>query len=236
MRLIQGAGEKPLWSQLYDIIEADILNKVYKQGDLIPSEKELVEKYEVSRVTVRKALDRLFVKGLVSRERGIGTVVIRNDNLISTSLQSSYLGVKENNDNQERKLVKLEYALPPAEIRDFFGITVSMKCIFMIRQHLVDNLVVTHSESYLNPKIHCTVEDFKGSLYDMLEEKGYRVDAVNEVISAHVATEKEHDYFQLEESFAVIERKRKAFSKGFPVEYNASKYLANDYELKINLL
>lgn len=63
----------------YKIIENDILSKIdennYKPGDKLPSESELCDLYDVSRVTVRKAILNLANLGKVYRRPGDGTYV-----------------------------------------------------------------------------------------------------------------------------------------------------------------
>lgn len=65
----------------YKQIEKDLLEQIdlgyYKKGDMIPTELELSKKYNVSRVTVRKATDNLAAQGILSRTPGIGTVVTK---------------------------------------------------------------------------------------------------------------------------------------------------------------
>nr|WP_231555962.1 GntR family transcriptional regulator [Thermotoga neapolitana] len=53
----------------------EIKSGKYKHGDKLPTEKELMEKFNASRETVRKALERLVVKNLVIRKPGLGTFV-----------------------------------------------------------------------------------------------------------------------------------------------------------------
>ncbi|GAC1351000.1 MAG: hypothetical protein NVSMB27_38930 [Ktedonobacteraceae bacterium] len=52
-----------------------ILAGEWKAGDLIPSERELSEKYGISRMTVRQAITDLVNDGLFYREQGKGTFV-----------------------------------------------------------------------------------------------------------------------------------------------------------------
>jgi len=63
----------------YRLIEKYLIDALksgeYKNGDKLPTEKELMEKFKVSRETVRKALDRLVLKNLIVRKPGIGTFV-----------------------------------------------------------------------------------------------------------------------------------------------------------------
>ncbi|SFL45626.1 DNA-binding transcriptional regulator, LacI/PurR family [Gracilibacillus orientalis] len=64
-----------LYQQVYQSIKADITNGKFQVGDRIPSEKELSEKFQVSRITSKKALEILMNEGYVYRQRGRGTFV-----------------------------------------------------------------------------------------------------------------------------------------------------------------
>lgn len=65
----------PLYKQLMQKIRGDIAGGVYPVHSRIPSEQELCETYQVSRVTVRKALAELTQEGLLKRHQGKGTFV-----------------------------------------------------------------------------------------------------------------------------------------------------------------
>lgn len=66
---------KPLYSQVYDSIKSDIESGTYKKGEKIPTENELSLKYNVSRITLRSALDKLVRDNYLVRYRGRGTFV-----------------------------------------------------------------------------------------------------------------------------------------------------------------
>jgi GntR family transcriptional regulator len=66
---------QPLYKQLYQIIINDINNGVYHPGDKLPSEDALQEKFGVSRVTVRKAIQVLVEDEMLLRIHGKGTFV-----------------------------------------------------------------------------------------------------------------------------------------------------------------
>src|SRR5699024_11697021 len=67
----------PLYEQLKDIIEHKINSNEYKVNEQIPSERELGETYDVSRVTVRQAIALAEKEGLVSKVHGVGTFVAK---------------------------------------------------------------------------------------------------------------------------------------------------------------
>ena len=60
----------PLYEQIYNDITEGIDNGTCKKGDRLPSEKELSEKYCVSRITSKKALDLLAEEGKIIRIAG----------------------------------------------------------------------------------------------------------------------------------------------------------------------
>ncbi len=67
----------PLYEQLKNIIEKKINSGELKENDQLPSERELGERYKVSRITVRQAIALAEREGLVKRVHGIGTFVNR---------------------------------------------------------------------------------------------------------------------------------------------------------------
>lgn len=73
--MILSNAEVPLYVQLADLFRQRIFKGIWKQGDKLPSLEQLVREFEVARVTVRQAVERLTRDGLVSPQRGRGTFV-----------------------------------------------------------------------------------------------------------------------------------------------------------------
>jgi GntR family transcriptional regulator len=72
---INRRNDRPIYKQIYDGFRLLIESGKLKAGDLIPSERELCEQLEISRMTVRAAVDQLVRDGLLIRKHGSGTVV-----------------------------------------------------------------------------------------------------------------------------------------------------------------
>jgi GntR family transcriptional regulator len=68
-------GAIPLYEQLKHRLRGEIARGVYRPGDRLPSEPELISRYGIIRITVRQALDELETEGLVVRRHGKGTYV-----------------------------------------------------------------------------------------------------------------------------------------------------------------
>jgi len=72
--LLQGSS-RTLYEQLKQMIVSDIVSGKYKHGERLPSEKNLVEVYGISRITVRRALAELEAEGYLATQQGKGTFV-----------------------------------------------------------------------------------------------------------------------------------------------------------------
>ena len=68
-------SNKPLYDQVFDQIKDMIRSGTYCAGDQLPSEKELMERMGVSRVTVRQALRLLADAGIIETRKGKGSIV-----------------------------------------------------------------------------------------------------------------------------------------------------------------
>ena len=86
-------SQQPLYMQLMKKIKEQIQSGCYKPGDQIPTEIQLSELYQVSRITVRRTIEELCVQGVLVKRQGKGTFVeapriyrkIENDNNMSFS-------------------------------------------------------------------------------------------------------------------------------------------------------
>ncbi|HXV31753.1 MAG TPA: GntR family transcriptional regulator, partial [Sinorhizobium sp.] len=74
---LQSGGTGPLYLKLRQSLEEAILSGKLNHGDALPPERDLADYANVSRVTVRKAVDDLVRDGLLVRRHGSGTFVVR---------------------------------------------------------------------------------------------------------------------------------------------------------------
>ncbi|MGL5721339.1 MAG: GntR family transcriptional regulator [Brevinema sp.] len=67
----------PLYLQIKEQLKQDITSGLLVHGQKIPNELELTEKYGVSRITIRKAIETLSKANLLVRKQGKGTFVVK---------------------------------------------------------------------------------------------------------------------------------------------------------------
>ncbi|MGE4290722.1 MAG: phosphonate metabolism transcriptional regulator PhnF [Desulfovibrio sp.] len=65
-----------LWQHIRDALAGEIANNSFYPGELLPTERELTERFGVHRHTVRRAMQELREMGLVRTEQGRGTMVL----------------------------------------------------------------------------------------------------------------------------------------------------------------
>ncbi len=73
--MFQVVNRPKLYEQVVEQIKNMIIQGVYQKGDLLPSEKELIEMTGVSRITVREALRLLNEAGIIRTRKGKGSFV-----------------------------------------------------------------------------------------------------------------------------------------------------------------
>lgn len=98
--------------KLSDVIQREleslILDGILSPGQQLPPERELAKQFDVSRPSVREAIQRLEAKGLLTRRQGGGTFV--NENL-SSNLSDPLLNLLSSRADTQRDLLETRHAL-----------------------------------------------------------------------------------------------------------------------------
>lgn len=89
--MISPNSSTPLYTQVKERLKDLIQSGKYPEGSKLPSEKELCEKYHVSRITVRKAIEQLETSGMIYSVHGKGTFV-KNSTINSSLMKVSTFG------------------------------------------------------------------------------------------------------------------------------------------------
>src|ERR1022692_44661 len=67
----------PLYHQLQAVLKAEIESRQWRADEQLPNETKIAERFGVSKITVRQALQKLAELGYIRREQGRGTFVSR---------------------------------------------------------------------------------------------------------------------------------------------------------------
>lgn len=74
---LERGSDRSLYEQIIDSLRLQLLTQM-SSGDQVPTEAELVERFGVSRSTVRKAIQQLVDEGVLTRRQGKGTFIARS--------------------------------------------------------------------------------------------------------------------------------------------------------------
>lgn len=98
--------------QVFEQLKQQIITGIWARGDRIPSENELAEIFDVSRITVRQALQKLAALGLIETRVGEGSFITNNiESRISSMIPLAYLGENDVFQVLEfRRVIEIESA------------------------------------------------------------------------------------------------------------------------------
>nr|WP_281063576.1 GntR family transcriptional regulator [Halobacillus andaensis] len=225
----------PMYYQIEENVKQRIANEEFKRGEAIPSERELSESYEVSRMTVRQAITNLVNEGILYRRKGRGTFVAEEK--IAQPLQgmtSFTEDMKSRGMKPESRLLSLQIKTAPAEISQKLHLESSSQVVKIDRIRYADQEPMAIETTYLSVrKFPDLTEDIvKKSLYDYIEkDKGYTIEKATQMIEAVIAGEKQADLLGVEAGQALLHIERNSYlSDGSPFEVVISDYRADRYK------
>lgn len=238
MTLINRNSRIPFKHQLYEILIQKISDGEWKPGDQLPAESELIEKYQVSRNTIRNVLNMLVQKGLIYRERGRGTFISK------PRLEQSMVSIINFTEDMKRRgiaassrVISSELLPAPKDIADKLNISPGEELALLRRLRLGDEKVLGLEESYIVHK-HCpgvlTKNDYsKFSLRETIRrEYGLKWLRATQVINAVNASKELANLLNINERDALISIERVSYSQeDIPVEFIRIYYRGDRYLL-----
>jgi GntR family transcriptional regulator len=183
-----GAG--PLYMRLTRTIGAAIEAGVLKPGESLPAERELASLTGLSRVTVRKAIERLVESGQLTQRRGSGTFVAARVEKVeqALSLLTSFSEdmTRRGKAVQSVWLSRAIHAPSPEEVMAL-GLTALDRVARLERVRMADGVPLAIERASLPTAVLPDPEAVGVSLYDLLSERGLRpVRAVQRISAANL--------------------------------------------------
>jgi GntR family transcriptional regulator len=229
----------PLYYQIFEILEKEILEGDYKPGDYFATEMELQERFQVSRATVRKALEGLEANGLINRVTGKGILispiklVVDLPNLLSFSEEMEKRGMKPGT-----RLLGVEIIESPRTVCEALQLEQHSRALHIRRIRLGDEMPIVYMDSYLPENIGLTLEDpFGGSLYELIHARtGRPVVEAKHIIEAATADEDIAAFLEVNEGFPLLLFRRIGYDPGgSPIVYETGFARADKYSYEIRL-
>jgi GntR family transcriptional regulator len=149
-----GVQEPLLYSRVETVLAGEISNGGLKVGDQLPTEDDLIARFEVSRITVRRAIQNLVSRGLVEIHRGKGTFVAAPK---ITQELTELSGFVEDMHALGRKptarVISKEVVTADTTVASHLALTKGERVVRIRRVRLADGVPLSFDETYLPLKI-----------------------------------------------------------------------------------
>jgi len=227
---------KPLYKQLKEKILQDISNQIYKPGDKIPSQNELAKLYDVSRVTVKQALNELIYSGVLSTQKGKGTFVkdLPYNKYITNRLGGFTESIEKIGYKAYTKVIDVACIVSNKYLATKLQVEIGHPIVHLKRIRMVNDVPLTLENSYLNKSLIGNIELTKDnlenkSLYRLLKEKAnIELSHAEEKINAVLCDTETAELLKISKDEPILFIKRKTYIKdNVPIEY-CENYVRSD--------
>lgn len=239
-----GSGSSlPVYHQLSSILRQQIKDGAFPLDKSMPSEMQLSQSYDVSRVTVRRALETLEGEGLIVRRHGVGTFVApRNtadksqinrvsglvENLITLGLETTARLLSYNFDAPTPPIVLQALRLEPSDTT----LRIDRLRFYKDKPLSVSSVFLPHSIAHLAPE-HALDDR---PVIRLLEEGGVRADRAEQTISAIPADDDAARQLNVGIAMPLLRMRRTVFDvEGNPLEHQVGLYNPDQYEYHMML-
>lgn len=226
----------------YQTVVNDIVDKIasgkYKPNDRLPTTEELCDLYQVSKITVKKAMDELELRGLVARRRGSGTFVkgvvpLGKSAPTGWSMSSQMTGFKNEilgaGHVPSTKVVEFSVEHPNEAEAEALGLDSDEFVYRICRVRLSDGVpqVIEHTWMPINVIPNLRMSHLEDSIYNYIEQDlGLKIASAHRTAEAVGVSEEEAPLLQVEPGTPCLEVEQVGFlDDGVPFEYSVSRHV-----------
>lgn len=228
---------EPLHIQLKNKLKEDIVNGGYKKK--IPSERTLMERYSVSRTTVRMSVSMLVNEGILQKSHGKGT-------FIANSPVQDWLGsfksftetVEKTGMEPGSKLIYQGKSSSPAKVRNTLGID---QLYLIERLRFADDIPVAIEKHYYSVEIGKELEKYDLNtvvIYDLLETSlGVNLWKAKQSITSGNPLKRDAENLEIPDSSSVLLSERVIYDpQDNPIEFLNSVFRPDMYSFNIEMM
>lgn len=233
---VHRGGPVPVYSQIYLELRSKIDTDLAFDA-LLPSERELSQRYGVARMTARKTIDRLVNEGRAYRIPGRGAYVARPRLMMPVALKSFSDDISSRGMHPDSRV--LDRTIVPADevLAEKLDIEPGDPVHVLERLRLADGEPIAVERTHL-PAARTSgflqLELIGGSLYRLLEQHyGLIVDEGEQTISAAPVSPAAAKLLGVAKGSATLCFERLSYAAGAPIEFATSIYRGDRYQLRV---
>lgn len=228
--------------RVYLILRDRIMTGELPAGERLPGEPSLAAEHGVSRVTLRRALDRLADEGLICRKPGSGTFV-RGPGIakpVVSDLSNVFSHLIEMGSRTGVRLLSFAYGVPPAMVAEALRLDDGERTQRSIRVRLIDDEPFSYLTTHVPERVGLTYSEADLAhmpLLGLLERSGIVVERACQSITATLAGPEVAGALGVEVGAPLIALTRVVFdTEGLGVEHLHALYRPDRYTFESELL
>ncbi len=229
----------PRYLQLGRHLARAINDGVLGPDSSLPSEREMAEITQLSRVTIRKAIEVLVNDNLVVQRHGSGTFVAPRVQKLEHSLSrltSFTEDMQRRGKSSSSDVLSAGFYDPSPEEIVTLGMRSGEKVARIVRLRRADGVPLALEHSSLPPDILPNPEDVTTSLYTVLDKRGMRPVRAIQRISATILTPDQAEHLGAEISDPALTIARTGYlASGRVIEYSKGTYRGDAYDFVAEL-
>ncbi len=227
-------GAVPKYAQLEERLRGAIAD--LEPGRPIPSERSLMDRFGVSRSTVRRAIANLVRDGVLIARGGQGTFVAEPRVESNLHLASFTQDMLQRGCVPSTVVLSLRREDADGDALAFFGSRLPVWCLERVRR--ADGEPMAYEIQWIRQELtpDLGARDLRGSVYAMLaEEYDCAIDSADQVMWGTTADERLASLLDVPVGAALLVFDRRSRSRGRPVEAVRSWYRADRYRVHMSL-
>jgi len=238
---IDKLGVIPIYHQLAEILRENILQGKMNMDNPIPSETELAEKYQISRGTVRQALQLLTQEKLIERFPGRGSFVAqpRLEHDVSKAIGFFSQIAMDAGRRPAAKIISQEITKAPEIVAQKLHIKPGDEILHVKRIRYVDDEPWATESTYFSNPVRDLLknEDLTQSIYGLLQDKfELSISHSHNLISSTTADENFSDLLRISLGDAVFAVERTVYlNNNLPFEFATDVYRGDRITLKLDM-
>lgn len=227
--------------RVYLLLKEEIARGVYGVGDVLPGEQKLALMLDVSRVTVRRALDALSGDGLITRRAGSGTIVCAPGDGPAVAADFSTLmpQLVDMGQSTTARLLSFAYCTAPDKVGQALNLSPSDRVQKAERLRLVEGCAFSHLTTWVPEEIaqNYTEADLATSpLFRLLERSGVLIGGAHQSVTATLAAPDVAEQLGVSVGAPLLALDRVVRdSAGQGVEYLSALYRPDMFRLEMEL-
>ena len=229
----------PLYFQVAQQLERAIAEGRLTPGTRVPNELDLAEQLSLSRPTMRRAMEYLVDKGLVVRQRGVGTRVVSPKVRRTLDLSSLFDDLEAGGQRPHTTVLTNRVVDATPEVAQALALEPGTPVTEIVRLRSALDQPIARLTNYLpTGRLSVTTEDLERTgLYDLVRRSGVQLHSATQVIGARTASAAEARLLDERRGAALLTMQRTAYDDhGTTVEFGNHLYAAARYTFQMSLL